>query len=69
MWFRRTRSDPACDANARTGFASLPHGYGMRAGDSEPLGPQLNRLTGREHCDPFTRTPYHKHVAVRVELI
>ncbi len=58
-----------CDANARTGFASLPHGYGMRAGDSEPLGPQLNRLTGREHCDPFTRTPYHKHVAVRVELI
>jgi anaerobic selenocysteine-containing dehydrogenase len=58
-----------CDPRARIGFASLPHGYGMRFDSSAPIGPQLNRLTGREHCDPFTRTPYHKHVAVRVEPV
>ena len=26
----------------------------------------VNRLTASEHCDPLTRTPYHKYVPVRV---
>lgn len=38
-------------------FAStLPHGYGMRYRGSAPIGPELNRLTRSDHCDPLTRT-------------
>jgi hypothetical protein len=29
-------------------------------------GPVLNLLTESGHCDPRTRTPYHKYVRVRV---
>ncbi|MBI2395364.1 MAG: hypothetical protein HYV09_37690 [Deltaproteobacteria bacterium] len=47
-------------------MVTLPHGYGMRYGGGHPLGPQVNRLTASEHCDPLARTPYHKHVPVRV---
>ncbi|MGH8493163.1 MAG: molybdopterin-dependent oxidoreductase [Moraxellaceae bacterium] len=54
------------DEGMRRGVVSLPHGYGMRYGDSEPLGPQLNRLTSGAHCDPLSRTPFHKYVPVRI---
>jgi hypothetical protein len=31
---------------------ALPHGYGMRYRDAAADGPQINRLTPSEHCDP-----------------
>lgn len=54
------------DDSVHRGFVSLPHGYGMRFRGSEPIGPQLNLLTSVHHCDPITRTPYHKHVPVNI---
>jgi hypothetical protein len=47
-------------------MVTLPHGYGMRYRGGAPVGPQLNRLTASDHCDPLARTPFHKHVPVRV---
>lgn len=55
------------DDGIQRGTASLPHGYGQRYQGGPPRGPQLNRLTSGTHCDPFTRTPYHKYVPVRIE--
>jgi anaerobic selenocysteine-containing dehydrogenase len=54
------------DDSVRVGMVTLPHGYGMRYQDGAPNGPPLNRLTAAEHCDPIAKTPYHKHVPVRV---
>ena len=54
------------DEGLRPGMVTLPHGYGMRYGGGDPIGPQINRLTASEHCDPLARTPYHKHVPVSV---
>ena len=57
------------DDSVRVGMVTLPHGYGMRYQDGAPNGPQLNRLTAAEHCDPIAKTPFHKHVPVRVSRI
>jgi hypothetical protein len=54
------------DDGLRRGVVTLPHGYGGRYAGSEPIGPAVNRLTSSRHCDPFTKTPYHKHVPVRI---
>lgn len=54
------------DDTVRRGVVSLPHGYGLRYKNEEPLGPQINRLTSSAHCEPRTRTPYHKYVPVRL---
>lgn len=54
------------DAGMREGVVSLPHGYGARFQGGEPIGPELNRLTSRDDCDPLSRTPYHKYVPVRI---
>lgn len=54
------------DEGMRRGVVSLPHGYGMRYGDSAPVGPEINRLTSSSHCDPLSRTPFHKYVPVRI---
>jgi anaerobic selenocysteine-containing dehydrogenase len=54
------------DDTVRTGMVTLPHGYGMRYQGGAPQGPQINRLTASEHCDPLARTPYHKHVPVTI---
>lgn len=54
------------DDALRRGVVSLPHGYGQRFRDSAPIGPEINRLTDAAHCDPLTRTPYHKYVPVSV---
>jgi anaerobic selenocysteine-containing dehydrogenase len=54
------------DDTLRPGVVVLPHGYGMRYRGGEPIGPQINRLTSSDHCDPLARTPYHKHVRVSV---
>lgn len=57
------------DDGVRRGMVTLPHGYGMRYKDSEPIGPQINRLTSGAHCDPLSRTPFHKHVPVHIRKI
>ena len=57
------------DDNLRRGTATLPHGYGQRFHDSAPVGPQINRLTAATHCDPLTRTPFHKYVPVDISPI
>jgi anaerobic selenocysteine-containing dehydrogenase len=54
------------DDSLRRGVVTVPHGYGNRHAGSEPIGPQINRLTSLGHCDPFSRTPYHKHVPVSI---
>jgi anaerobic selenocysteine-containing dehydrogenase len=57
------------DDSVRRGMVTLPHGYGMRYRGGAPNGPQINRLTTAEHCDPLARTPFHKHVPVRVRAL
>src|ERR1700749_2680946 len=61
------------DDSLRRGQLALPHGYGQSypASDGERLsnGPRVNALTDSENCDPVARTPYHKHVAVRLERL
>jgi len=57
------------DDSVRPGMVTLPHGYGMRYQGGAPQGPQLNRLTASEHCDPLARTPYHKHVPVQIRPV
>ncbi len=54
------------DDTVRRGVVTLPHGYGMRYADGGVIGPAINVLTARAHCDPRTRTPYHKYVPVRL---
>jgi anaerobic selenocysteine-containing dehydrogenase len=54
------------DDGVRRGTVTLPHGYGQRYKGGEPIGPALNRLTSTGHCDPFSKTPYHKYVPVHV---
>jgi anaerobic selenocysteine-containing dehydrogenase len=61
------------DDSLRQGQLALPHGYGQSypARDGERLsnGPRINALTDSGHCDPIAATPYHKHVAVRLERL
>lgn len=54
------------DDGLRRGMVTLPHGYGIRYRGGPPIGPELNRLTSAGHCDPFTRTPFHKYVPVSI---
>lgn len=54
------------DENLRRGVVTLPHGYGQRYQGGAPIGPELNRLTSSTHCDPLSRTPYHKYVPVHI---
>lgn len=55
------------DEGLRRGMVVLPHGYGMRYRGGPPAGPEINRLTAGDHCDPVARTPFHKHVPAEVE--
>ena len=57
------------DDSVRQGMVTLPHGYGMRYQNGEALGPALNMLTSGKHCDPFSKTPYHKYVPVHLEKV
>ncbi|MBX3269693.1 MAG: molybdopterin-dependent oxidoreductase [Sandaracinaceae bacterium] len=47
------------------GVVSLPHGYGMDHAGAR-TGPRINELTQSAHCDPLTKTPYHKTVPIRL---
>ncbi len=56
------------------GVASLPHGFGLRDGGGngdEPraAGPAINELTSAEHCDEIAKTPFHKHIPVRITAV
>jgi len=50
------------------GVVSMPHGYGT-VEDSTMYGPAVNQLTTAEHCDELAKTPFHKHVPVRVRPV
>jgi anaerobic selenocysteine-containing dehydrogenase len=54
------------DNSVRRKMVTLPNGYGLTYQDNEPVGPQLNMLTQSNHCEPFTKTPYHKYVPVKI---
>lgn len=54
------------DDTVRRGMVTLPHGYGLRYQNSAPLGPAVNRLTASDHCDPFSKTPFHKYLPVHI---
>jgi anaerobic selenocysteine-containing dehydrogenase len=57
------------DDSVRRGMVTLPHGYGARYRGGNPMGPQINVLTSRSHCDPLSKTPFHKYVPVRLEAL
>jgi len=57
------------DDTVRRGMVTLPHGYGQRYKNSTPLGPAVNRLTASDHCDPFSKTPFHKYVPVHIRKV
>jgi anaerobic selenocysteine-containing dehydrogenase len=54
------------DESVRPKVVTLPNGYGLRYRDSEPIGPQINMLTPGGNCDPLTKTPFHKHLPVKI---
>lgn len=54
------------DTALRRGVVTLPHGYGVRFQNSKPMGPPINQLTSRDHCEPFSKTPFHKYVPAAV---
>jgi anaerobic selenocysteine-containing dehydrogenase len=58
------------DDTVRPGLLTLPHGYGLEPPDAgTAAGPQVNLLTSADHCDPIAKTPFHKHVAVRLRPV
>ena len=54
------------DDALRRGVVTLPHGYGASFQNSKPIGPPINRLTSISHCEPFSRTPFHKYVPAAI---
>ncbi|MCB1193529.1 MAG: molybdopterin-dependent oxidoreductase [Leptospiraceae bacterium] len=64
--------------SASLGFISLPHGYGMSYAEKglnlknmeetnqATPGVRVNMLTGISHCDPFSKTPYHKYIPAKL---
>jgi anaerobic selenocysteine-containing dehydrogenase len=59
----------ALDDTLRRNVVSLPNGYGLQYNDTPPDGPALNLLTQSNHCEPFTKTPYHKYVPVKITKV
>lgn len=57
------------DDSVRRGVVTLPHGYGQRYRGGPAIGPELNRLTSADHCDPLSRTPYHKYVPIHISKV
>ena len=61
------------DDSMRRGQLALPHGYGQayptEGGERLVNGPRINALTDSLNRDPIAGTPYHKHVAVRLERL
>jgi anaerobic selenocysteine-containing dehydrogenase len=57
------------DHTVRRKVVTLPNGYGFRYNNAAPDGPELNLLTKSDNCEPFTKTPYHKFVQVRIRKL
>jgi anaerobic selenocysteine-containing dehydrogenase len=57
------------DSSVRRKVVTLPNGYGVSYKGNNPEGPELNILTQSNHCEPFTKTPYHKHLRVKIRKI
>ena len=57
------------DDSVRQGMVTLPHGYGQRYAGGAVIGPELNRLTHGSHCDPRSRTPFHKYMPVHIHKL
>jgi anaerobic selenocysteine-containing dehydrogenase len=57
----------------RAGHLSLPNGLGLTAADPDDgfpaVGVAPNELTASEDRDEWAGTPWHKHVAARVEVL
>jgi anaerobic selenocysteine-containing dehydrogenase len=54
------------DNSIRRKMVTLPNGYGTQFKNGTPTGPQLNMLTPSSHCEPFTKTPFHKYLPVKI---
>jgi anaerobic selenocysteine-containing dehydrogenase len=56
-----------------TGHVALPNGFGLgyspAGGDPELTGVAPNELTTTDWCDPIARTPWHKHIPARLEVV
>ena len=57
------------DDSVRKGVVTLPHGYGQIYRHGERVGPAVNLLTSTAHCDPLSKTPYHKYLPVQIEPV
>jgi anaerobic selenocysteine-containing dehydrogenase len=57
------------DKGLRRNVVTLPNGYGLRFQNNEPIGPPINILTSSGHCDPLTKTPFHKYVPVKITKV
>jgi anaerobic selenocysteine-containing dehydrogenase len=57
------------DKSVRRKMVTLPNGYGSRFRNGDAIGPQLNRITPSNHCEPFTKTPFHKYVPVKITKV
>ncbi len=57
------------DSSVRRKVVTLPNGYGFSYKGNKPEGPELNMLTASNHCEPFTKTPYHKYLPVKIRKI
>jgi anaerobic selenocysteine-containing dehydrogenase len=57
------------DNSVRRKVVTLPNGYGFRYKGNKPEGPELNLLTASNHCEPFTKTPYHKYLLVKIRKV
>jgi len=55
------------------GHVALPNGFGLgyspAGGAPERTGVAPNELTTTDWCDPIAKTPWHKHVPVRLEAV
>ncbi len=55
------------------GNVSIPNGLGLdypdESGEHTAIGVAANRLTDTDHRDEFAGTPFHKHVAARLEPV
>jgi anaerobic selenocysteine-containing dehydrogenase len=69
----RIRVRAQIDDTVRPGCLSLPHGFGLKtttkSGKRVPIGPLINALSSSDHCDPLTKTPYHKNIPVRLAKV
>ncbi len=72
---KRGSAEVAVEVSDRmqSGHVSLPNGLGVEfssgPGSLQRTGVAPNELTASEDRDPFAGTPWHKHVAARVEAI